>query len=159
MVHIVDDTDCVREVLVDFMESLGWKVDGFPGPLEYLAYLGAPDHRKPSLVITDVHMPEMDGYEMMDKVLAAHPDVKFIVISGEPGIESRFKDRACGYLTKPMRLDVLASLVDTLDACDGGVEALSKFSCRDCGERRAFGVCSESCPKLGVDARTIRPMQ
>lgn len=66
------------------------------------------------LVITDLRMPEMDGYELIRKISASYPMLPIIVITGHGTIETAvetMRDGAVDFFTKPVDLDKLLLVV------------------------------------------------
>ena len=108
---VVDDDDSLRELLRMHLASAGYDVstasDGISAG--YMVLKNPPD-----LILSDVSMPHMDGFEFVaalraDKALA-HIPVIFLT-SMEEG-DNRGKELgAVGYLTKPVRADRLLELV------------------------------------------------
>ena len=93
-VLIVDDDPLNRAMLSMSLGSLGHQVIEAGNGLEGIAALGANDV---DVVITDIEMPEMDGYGLLehragDDRLKAIP---FIVISGVDEMESIIVDNDC----------------------------------------------------------------
>ena len=108
---VVDDDDSLRELLRMHLASAGYEVatasDGISAG--YLVLKNPPD-----LILSDVSMPHMDGFEFVaalraDKALA-HIPVIFLT-SMEEG-DNRGKELgAVGYLPKPVRADRLLQLI------------------------------------------------
>ena len=66
------------------------------------------------LVITDLRMPEMDGYELIRKISASYPMLPIIVLTGHGTIETAvetMRDGAVDFFTKPVDLDKLLLVV------------------------------------------------
>lgn len=66
------------------------------------------------LVITDLRMPEMDGYELLRKISASYPMLPIIVLTGHGTIETAvetMRDGAVDFFTKPVDLDKLLLVV------------------------------------------------
>ena len=108
---VVDDDDSLRELLRMHLASAGYEVSTAPDGISagYQLLKNPPD-----LILSDINMPHMDGFEFVaalkaDKTL---PDIPVICRpSGEDG-ESRGKELGVvGYLTKPVRADRLLELV------------------------------------------------
>ncbi|GAV20090.1 hypothetical protein MMIC_P1052 [Mariprofundus micogutta] len=119
----------------------------FASPVDYLNYIDSGAYIKPTAVITDVHMPNMSGYEMMGIVLERFPDINFAVISGEPTISSRNKGLACMYLAKPFHPEAIQEMLNKFSRCK--VEGAStEIGCASFGDREEFGVLDCVCPKL-----------
>ena len=104
-VLVVDDDAAVREILVELLVDSGHRVREAAGGAEALRILAeAPEVE---LVISDVQMPEMSGFELADRLAAGHPGLKVILISGyyvSHDVGSRV-------LRKPFRMQELESAV------------------------------------------------
>ncbi len=77
---IVEDDRPLRTVIEIALRTAGHRVISAPNGLEAAALLG-PKGRL-DLVITDVFMPEMDGFEVMKAIRKHDPAVRILVISG-----------------------------------------------------------------------------
>jgi DNA-binding NtrC family response regulator len=62
---VVDDEEDVLEFLSIFLSSMGWEVVASPSPARALEELA---RRTFFMVLTDIAMPEMDGYEFVNTV-------------------------------------------------------------------------------------------
>ncbi len=66
------------------------------------------------IVITDLRMPEMDGYELLKKISASYPTLPVIVLTGHGTIETAvetMRDGAVDFFTKPVDLEKLILVV------------------------------------------------
>ena len=108
---VVDDDESIRELLRLHLSAAGYEVrvadDAIAAGYEVLR---AP----PDLIICDVNMPHMDGFEFVaalkgDKTV---PDIPVIFLTSEDEGDTRGKQvGAVGYVTKPVRADRLLSVV------------------------------------------------
>jgi len=77
---LVDDEDALREAGKKLLEAHGYEVlgadDGFEG-------LAALKQSLPDLIISDLQMPNMNGFEFLSVVRRRFPTIPVIVISGE----------------------------------------------------------------------------
>ena len=77
---LVDDEKSYVDLLAAMLtENLACPVFAFTRPLEALAALPALDV---GVVVTDYHMPQMDGFEFIRAASAALPGIPFILITG-----------------------------------------------------------------------------
>jgi two-component system chemotaxis response regulator CheY len=75
----IDDHAEHLDYLVTLLRRAGYVVEGFAHAVTALDYIA----RTPvSLVITDVFMPEMDGFEVLKALLQSHPELPLIAVSG-----------------------------------------------------------------------------
>jgi CheY-like chemotaxis protein len=79
LVLIIDDDAAMRDSLAAVIEAFGFRthaaVNGFKG-LQAIATLA------PAAIITDIHMPDMDGFELLTALRNASTDNPVIAISG-----------------------------------------------------------------------------
>ena len=69
------------------------------------------------ILITDLHMPEMDGLELIRRAKIIQPEIKAILVTGLPIAESRCKAnkvKLSGFLLKPINWNELKALLATL---------------------------------------------
>jgi CheY-like chemotaxis protein len=83
VVLVVDDDPLVLVTAAEMLMDLGCEVITATNGNEALEQIKA-DQRIRSL-ITDIHMPGMDGYELVDRAREARADLKAIVVSGRGG--------------------------------------------------------------------------
>jgi len=110
---VVEDEAPIRENLRSFLMLEGHEVLEAP---DGAAGLQAVRTQRPDLVLCDVMMPEMSGFEMLqqlrrDASLAAIP-VIFLTASAEPEYAARGLELgAVACVTKPFELAALAGLI------------------------------------------------
>ncbi len=66
-----------------------------------------------AVAVLDMKMPKISGLDLMERLSAQHPDMKYIFLSGH-GSEADFKAgcaAGCHYLIKPIQLDDLLSKI------------------------------------------------
>ncbi|MBW2452602.1 MAG: sigma-54-dependent Fis family transcriptional regulator [Deltaproteobacteria bacterium] len=112
LVLLVDDDASLRRVTEYSLQSAGYRVltanDGQKG-LEAFR-----DHR-PSVVITDIQMPRMTGYELLKTVRTESPDTLVIVITAYGSVEKAVEAMKAGaydYITKPFSRDEMILIVE-----------------------------------------------
>jgi len=109
---IVDDDDAIRALLFTVLRRRGLLADTARNGIEALEKLA---ERSYSLMLLDLMMPEMSGYELLDH-LHAHPSARPLVIVLTAGGEPRPHDTSLiiATLHKPFDVELL---VDTILAC------------------------------------------
>jgi DNA-binding NtrC family response regulator len=71
--------------------------------------------RRIDVVVLDIKMPGIDGFEVLRKMRQNHPDVEVILLTGHVSVDSEAEGLKLGvtaYLTKPISIDVLQSSVE-----------------------------------------------
>jgi twitching motility two-component system response regulator PilG len=118
LVMIVDDSQTVRKVVEVELHRAGYEVVAVPDGVEALRYLVAPDLRLPDLILLDIEMPRLNGYQLAlrcrhrERPRLSH--IPLVMLSRRDGILDRLKARlagARGYLTKPFTEHELLALV------------------------------------------------
>ena len=111
---IVDDQVANLQVLSEILKSKGHKVR--PVPSGRLG-LGAAEHNPPDLILLDIMMPEMDGYEVCRrlKTHVALCQIPIIFISALDDTAAKIKGFKAGgvdYITKPFQAEEVLARVD-----------------------------------------------
>jgi len=118
---LVEDEDGVRRALGDFLRSNGYSVLSACSP--NLAIQLVEQHQRPiDLLITDVLMPGMNGWELARKLESVRPGLKVLYMSGytERGvITAGTLDSAHRFLQKPFSMNVLGQQLKALLEEDG----------------------------------------
>lgn len=80
-VLVVDDQDFVRDVIKLSLEGAGYTVLDAATPQQAIGM--ARDHSDTiDLLVTDVVMPEMDAFELADRIVCELPDIRILYTSG-----------------------------------------------------------------------------
>ncbi|NTU68524.1 MAG: response regulator [Chlorobiaceae bacterium] len=82
-------------------------------PLQALRIAQQHQHRI-DLLVTDVSMPEMNGFELADRLKFVIPNLKILFMSGYVDKESSAGARDVNFLPKPFSLRTLSASVKTL---------------------------------------------
>ncbi len=111
---VVDDSPTVRKLISGKLEKCGHNVvcaaDGVEG-LEKIK------ESVPDLVLLDIAMPRMDGYQVCKQIRSdpASKDVPVVMISGKDGFFDKVRGRmagSSGYITKPFGPETLMKTLD-----------------------------------------------
>ncbi len=106
-VLIVDDEASMRTALESSFLRHGWQVETASGTTEAVAKFR---QTRPALVVTDIRMPDGDGFFVMRQVRACSPDAAVILLTAYgsvPGAVAAMKNGACDYLVKPVSFEQL----------------------------------------------------
>ena len=79
-VLVVDDQDVVRDVIRLSLEGAGYTVREAASPLEAIALVH--DDAGIDLLVTDVVMPQMDAFELADRISCEVPGLRVLYTSG-----------------------------------------------------------------------------
>jgi len=111
VIAVIDDEEAVRTALRRLLASVGLAAETFGRGADFLAALA---QSPPDCAVLDLHMPEMSGLEVLQRLAAmpAHPPV--IAITGRDSAEA--EERALGagasvYLRKPIHQKPLLAAI------------------------------------------------
>jgi two-component system, chemotaxis family, chemotaxis protein CheY len=107
-VLVVEDEPDIRETLRDILEMEGYRVRCAANGKEALDVLA---EMKPKLILLDLMMPVMSGYELLQR-LRESDDLAKIPVTVVSAVGDRATVRNASILKKPFDLDVLLHLVD-----------------------------------------------
>jgi two-component system, cell cycle response regulator CpdR len=80
VVLVVDDEPLVREVIASMLEDLGCEVITVASGNDALEKLSID--RRIEILVTDINMPGMDGYELAEAATRTREQLKVILLSG-----------------------------------------------------------------------------
>jgi DNA-binding NtrC family response regulator len=109
---VVDDDQVIRDCLADFLAKEGFRTRGVGTVKQASAELEGGDY---ALVITEINLPDGDGFQILEMTRLNYPQTVVIVITGYGTIEGAvraIKMGAYDYLTKPINDDELRLAVE-----------------------------------------------
>ncbi|MGE0025224.1 MAG: response regulator [Hyphomicrobium sp.] len=118
MAHILlaDDDQATRDLVKRALEADGHTVDITQDGTEALEALGSVS-RSFDLLVSDVHMPGLDGIALARSAIATRPSVKLLLMSGFPEELERARGLGTanlGVLLKPFTLEQMRAAVRAL---------------------------------------------
>lgn len=111
-VLIVDDDDLVRETLQFVLEDADYQV--FPAS-NAIEALGILENQSVDMILSDIFMPGMNGFELLRQIKQRRPDVPVVLITGFANIEMArhaLKEGAVDFITKPYNVSEIPILVE-----------------------------------------------
>ncbi|HLI84813.1 MAG TPA: response regulator [Bryobacteraceae bacterium] len=109
MILIVDDEAGIRHFVRAALEMAGYSVEEAGGSAEALRIL---DHSQPQLLITDIVMPEANGFQLAALAHRHYPGLRVIFMTG---YGAQYEEELSGtvYLAKPFSIAGLLSAVES----------------------------------------------
>lgn len=111
-VLLIDDDDSLRRVTEYSLHSAGFHVLSAADGKQGLAAFRADS---PQVVITDIQMPGLSGYDVLQQIKSERPETVVIVITAYSSVEKAvdaMKQGAYDYLAKPFSRDELVIVVE-----------------------------------------------
>jgi two-component system nitrogen regulation response regulator GlnG len=109
-VWIIDDDKSIRWVVEKALQKAKMQTMTFSSAKELI---NALQHDKPDALLTDIRMPGMDGFELLDRVQKNYPGLPVIIMTAHSDLESAvsaFHGGAFEYLPKPFDINEVVEL-------------------------------------------------
>ncbi len=114
LVMVIDDSATVRKIIETCLGREGFEVKTFNDGVDAVRWLTEPQSPIPDLVLLDIELPKMDGYEVARrlKTKQCFHDTVIVMLSRRDGVIDRLKGRLVGardYVSKPFKTqDIIA---------------------------------------------------
>ena len=111
-IWVADDDEAIRLILEESLSSSGFETKSFSSGEELIKEL---DASQPDLIITDVQMPGMLGYDLLKHINNNYEDIPVIIMTAfadmQAAVES-FGGGAFEYLPKPFDLEEATEIIN-----------------------------------------------
>lgn len=129
VILVVEDEEDIRELCRANLEYEGYEVVEAADGKEALEYL---EEKVPDLILLDLMMPEVDGWEVLDRIKKKEEtaDVPVVLVTARHDLKSQLRgwqEQISDYLTKPFSPTALSAFVQ---------RALGQTSSADEDQRR-----------------------
>ena len=111
-IMVVDDENIVGKRLKPALEKTGDIVETFEDPQKALERF---DEQPFDIVVTDVRMDEIDGIEVLERILAKSDKTKVIIVTGYATVEvarEAMTKGAFDFIAKPFKPNDLRSIIN-----------------------------------------------
>jgi CheY-like chemotaxis protein len=101
---VIDDSMLIRHTVCRFLESRGFKVETAANGI---AALEALELIRPDLILTDLQMPRLSGYQLID-ALKAHKEtaaIPVLVLAAKPLAETPLDARVHAFIYKDLNVE------------------------------------------------------
>jgi len=115
---VIDDSPTIRKIVEMALCREGYEVKSFNDGIDAMKWLATPGSRIPDLVVVDISLPKLDGYEVIRR-FRANPrfaNTTCIILSRHDGVEDKLKGKSAGanaYVTKPFTIQELLATIRT----------------------------------------------
>jgi CheY-like chemotaxis protein len=111
---IVDDSDELAHVIAEFMGMFGYRVFTARDGVDALKFM---ETETMDVVVSDIHMPRMDGYTLMTEIKSRYPSTPIVLITGFSVSEAKklaFEKGADAFVAKPFHLKDLKGVIESV---------------------------------------------
>lgn len=119
-IAIVDDEPVIRSLLERLLKVAGYETETYP---DGQAALDACQEEVFDLLITDLRMPGLDGFKLMENLKSSKPGLPVIILTAHGDVDTAIqalRRKACDFLTKPFdTCNILTSVRRVLDRNNG----------------------------------------
>jgi DNA-binding NtrC family response regulator len=113
-VLIVDDSQDLTHVVAEFLSMYGYQVHTARDGYDALECMNAETIQ---VVVSDIHMPRMDGFTLMGEIKTRYPEVPIVLITGFSVREAQkmaFERGANAFVAKPFKLKDLKNVIESV---------------------------------------------
>ena len=116
LIVVVDDSPVIRQVVKEGLEQNGFQVNTAENGKRGLSIIR---NKRPDLIVTDIEMPEMDGFALCKAIVADTElsSVPVVVMSTKSAVtytRRMLQYGAAAYISKPFNIDQLIILIDRI---------------------------------------------
>ncbi|MFQ5514970.1 MAG: sigma-54-dependent transcriptional regulator [Myxococcota bacterium] len=141
---IAEDEEVIRVNLAEVLEKSGYSVDSVADGDSALEKVVSENY---ALVIADIHMPGMDGIELLKRTVRERPETFVVIITAYASIETAVESLRLGaydYIVKPIVFEDLVKTIENLFSYRAVKAELLRLR-RDLSDRLGFeGIVGES---------------
>jgi DNA-binding NtrC family response regulator len=108
---VVDDEKITLKNLEHILKKEGYDVTATDSGIQALKLI---EEQQFDIVLTDIKMEKVDGFEILKKCRSLYPDTEVIMITGYATVENAveaMKQGAFYYISKPFKLDIIRKIV------------------------------------------------
>lgn len=112
---IIDDEAIVREILLEFLEILGYQADEFE---DGASGLEAMNNENYSIAFADIRMPGIDGIEFLKYLKKTQPEIPVIIITGHGSEDTRKEAIDAGafaFFQKPFHFSEVKEVMEKIN--------------------------------------------
>ena len=111
-IYLLEDDDSIRKLVIYALGSQGYEAQGFDRPSDFWSAMEGP---QPALILLDIMLPGVDGFDIMEYIRPLKIPVIFITARGD--VKDRVKGLRLGaedYLVKPFDVVELLARVEVV---------------------------------------------
>ena len=119
---VVDDSVFARKNIIKMVQLFGGEIAGEAG--DGLTAIAEYSRTKPDVVLMDITMPQMEGIEAAEKIVAQHPEARIVMVSSvgyQENIVAALQRGARHFVQKPVKPEVLYEVIKYVLGEDGAV--------------------------------------
>lgn len=138
LVYFVDDDAVANRLFERACGKMGISCKVFDEARQCVEQIGK---KPPAIILTDLNMPGMDGFELIETINKNWPALPVIAVTGQSSVERAVKAMragACDFIKKPYELDELKASIDR------NVQYAELTDQCEAAPRRNYGMIGES---------------
>ena len=115
---VIDDSPTIRKIIEIALCREGYEVMSFHDGIDAMRWLATQGARTPDLVLVDIGLPKMDGYEVIQRFKANQrfANTNYVILSQRDRVVDKLKGTLAGanaFITKPFTIQALLAVVRT----------------------------------------------
>jgi DNA-binding NtrC family response regulator len=115
----VDDESTILDIIKHSLQKQEFKVCAFTDPFAALTHFNSDTKDYHHIVLSDIRMPVMNGYELIRKIKESNPEVKIMLMSAFEIEDKEFHNmlpdiKVDGFLQKPLQTQQLNEVIEKI---------------------------------------------
>lgn len=140
-VAVIDDDVVLKRVLSDYLRKMGMEVRSTTSPDELFSWVAGS---WPDMVITDLQMPDISGYQVLQHVKSVDPGLPVILLTGKNFVKQEERDEKelqqfSAFVSKPVDFSVLLQVMEQVLHPSGAGSAKERKESDSCKEMVCTG--------------------
>ncbi len=114
-IMIVEDDPLIRQLYVEVLSKKGYDVIAVAADGAEAVSMYNNLNQKPDIIILDFRLPQKNGFEVSQEILAANSSAEILMISGDPTFDRKaIISRGINIMQKPVEINAIISEISTI---------------------------------------------
>ena len=80
-IMLIEDDPSISSLFTEYLKSAGMIVDSFTNPENALAHFMESDYHYYDIIVTDIRMPRLNGFELYQQLKSVDPNIRIIFVT------------------------------------------------------------------------------
>ncbi len=114
-IMIVEDDPLIRQLFVEALSKNGYEVIAVASNGADAIMMYNNLNQKPDIIILDFRLPEKNGFEVSQEILATNSSAEILMISGDPTFDRKaIINRGINFMQKPVEINAVINEISSI---------------------------------------------
>lgn len=148
-IFVIDDEKHLTDILVKVLNEEGYRARAF---YDAVSAIDSLKQERPDMILLDIRMPVVDGYDALRTIRSICPEVKIIIITANARVDKTryfLENGACDFVAKPFNLKEIRTVVkQALSKSNHADPVITSNRLRIIGQSPQIQACVDTALKL-----------